>query len=351
MGNPGERRALMGSLCNARPPVRYTQYRPPTATALSLQVFLPYMAILNFFIKLASRIFMPGLARNMAAEGTFDFTGPDGAGCDFDRSQFIQVEDNGSDVTIVSFAGAAVLFAGLPQFEFRQMLKENDNNYNLVFVRDPRRSAYFEHPRGGPGGIEFYMPLINETLEQLGSTYNVALGASAGGAGAFYVSTFARIHQIITFAPIFPPEVYIGPAVQFRAYFDFKKLFTEPLAYAEVVLIILAAHLVIWKVQRVHGKENIPDFTQLYLDVKPAPPRATIFYGDRCPPDCAQAEHHRGVPGIHLKPIESGRHNCAADLKKRGILGKTILAEIDAGLAEWRAAQDANAPAPSEEGL
>jgi len=304
------------------------------------------MSVRNFIIKLVSRIFMPGLAKSMAEEGTFDFREPDGADGDIDRSQFIQVEDNGSDVTIVSFAGAAVLFAGLPQFEFRQMLKENDNNYNLVFVRDPRRSAYFEHPRGGAGGIEFYMPLVNDTLEKLGSTYNVALGASAGGAGAFYVSSFARIDQIITFAPVFPPKLYIEPMNQLRTYFNLKKLFTEPTAYAEVVLIVLAAHLVLWKVYRVHGKDNLPDITQCYLDVKPAPPRATIIYGARCLPDCAQAMYHKDIPSIHLHPVDSGRHNCAADLKKRGLLGATILGEIETGLAERRAQ---NRPESSEE--
>jgi hypothetical protein len=307
------------------------------------------MAILNFFIKLASRIFMPTLAKNMAEEGTFDFTESGAPGSELDRSEFIQVEDNGSDVTIVSFAGAAVLFAGLPQFEFRQMLKENDNNYNLVFVRDPRRSAYFEHPNGGPGGIEFYMPLVNETLEALGSTYNVALGASAGGAGAFYVSAFTRIHQIIAFAPVFPPELYIDPWNQLKSYFDLKKLLTEPAAYAEVVLIILAAHLIIWKVHRVHGKDNVPNITQSYLDVTPQPPRATIFYGERCVQDRAQAMYHKDIPTIHLRPVDSGRHNCAGDLKKKGLLGKTILAEIDAGRDAWRRAQTGTTTPTHEE--
>tara|TARA_R110001592_G_scaffold37183_1_gene124196 strand:- start:146 stop:1075 length:930 start_codon:yes stop_codon:yes gene_type:complete len=305
------------------------------------------MAIRDFILKLVSRIFMPGLAKSMAEEGSFNFRSPDGSAGDFDRSPFIQVEDNGSDVTIVSFAGAAVLFAGLPQFEFRQMLKENDNNYNLVFVRDPRRSAYFEHPQGGPGGIDFYMPLVNETLEKLGSKYNVALGASAGGAGAFYVSSFARIDQIITFAPVFPPKLYIDPVNQVKSYFNLKKLFTEPMAYAEVVLIILAAHLVIWKIYRVHGKDNMPDITQCYLDVKPVPPRATIFYGERCLQDQAQAMYHKDIPTIHLRPIDSSRHNCAADLKKKGMLGKTILAEIDAGLTAWRGSKEVVPPAPN----
>ncbi|MCF6286515.1 MAG: hypothetical protein L3K26_15170 [Candidatus Hydrogenedentes bacterium] len=309
------------------------------------------MAILNFIVKLVSRIFMPGLAKNMAEEGTFDFTTPGGTEGDFDRSKFIQVEDKGSDITIVSFAGAAVLFAGMPQFEFRKMLNENENNYNLVFVRDPRRSAYFEHPHGGPGGVEFYMGLVNDTLKELGSSYNVALGASAGGAGAFYVSSFANINQIVAFAPGFPPVVYTKPTTQLKTYFNIKKLLTEPAAYAEVVLVTLAAQLVMWKVNRVHGANNLPDITQCYLDVTPAPPRATIFYGERCLPDRLQAMHHRNIPSITLKPINSGRHNCAADLKKQGILGKTILAEIEAGLRASCANRDAISPPSAEEGV
>ena len=307
------------------------------------------MAFLNFFIKLLSRIFMPSLARSMEQEGTFDFTDPGISSGDFDRSQFIQVEDNGSDVTIVSFAGMAVLYAGMPQFEFRQMLKENDNNYNLVFVRDPRRAGYFEHPTGGPGGIDFYMPLVNETLEQLGSTYNVAIGASAGGAGAFYVSSFARIHQIVAFAPGFPPRVYIEPGRQLRTYFNLKKLLTEPAAYAEVVLVTLGANLVWRKICRVHGEENVPDITQCYLDVTPQPPRATIIFGARCAPDAAQAAYHKDIPSITLMPLDSGRHNCAADLKKKGMLGKTILGEIEAGLAAWRANPTPDTPEVQEE--
>ena len=89
--------------------------------------------------------------------------------------------------------------------------------------------------------------------------------------------------------------------------------------------------------------KTLPDVTQLYLDTQPAPPRATIFYGERSLPDADQARRHIGVGNITVKPLDTGRHNCAAFLKKRGLLGKTILAEIDAGLAARNAAlQSAN---------
>lgn len=301
------------------------------------------MAILNFLVKLVSRIFMPELSRNMEVEGTFDFSEEDAAGQDLSR--FIHVEDNGSDITIVSFAGMAVLFAGMPQFEFRNMLKEDRNNYNLVFLRDPYRTCYFRQPNGQADGIEFYSELVNQTLERLGSSYNVAIGASAGGLVAFYVSSRARIQQIITFSPCFPPEVYLGLPNQLKVYFNIPHLLREPTAYAEVFLVTAAAQLVWRKMRGLVAGRKIPDITQVYLDTKPVPPRATIFYGARSLPDADQARRHVGVGNITTKALDTGRHNCAAYLKKQGLLGKTILAEIDAGLAARNAATPQSDPA------
>ena len=114
-----------------------------------------FMAILNYLVKLVTRTFMPELSRNMESEGTFDFTDPQSTQGAVDLSRFIQVEDNGSDVTIISFAGMAVLFAGMPQFEFRNMLKEDRNNYNLIFLRDPYGTGYFRQHNGGGNGADF----------------------------------------------------------------------------------------------------------------------------------------------------------------------------------------------------
>lgn len=294
---------------------------------------LESMAILNFFIKLVSRVFMPELSKNMATEGAFNFTDPDAAPGEIDLSRFIHVEDNGSDVTIVSFAGMAVLFAGMPQFEFRNMLKEDRNNYNLVFLRDPYRTCYFRQPNGDSDGANFYSELVNQTLEKLGSTYNVAIGASAGGLVAFYVSSRAKIDQIIAFSPCFPAEVYLGLRNQLRVYFNLRQLLREPGAFAEVFLVTVAAQLAWRRLQGMLAGRVLPDVTQLYLATQPAPPRATIFYGERSLPDADQATRHIGVGNITVKPLDTGRHNCAAYLKKKGLLGKTILAEINAGLA------------------
>lgn len=297
-----------------------------------------FMAILNYLVKLVTRTFMPELSRNMEAEGTFDFTDPQSAPGTVDLSRFIHVEDNGSDVTIVSFAGMAVLFAGMPQFEFRNMLKEDRNNYNLVFLRDPYRTCYFRQPDGRADGVDFYSELVNQTLEKLGSTYNVAIGASAGGLVAFYVSSRAKIDQIVVFSPCFPAEVYLGLKNQLKVYFNLPQLFRSPADFAEVFLVTVAAQLVWRKMRSLVAGKALPNVTQIYLETKPAPPRATIFYGARSLPDADQATRHIGVGNITVKPLDTGRHNCAAYLKKRGLLGKTILAEIDAGLAARSAA-------------
>lgn len=306
-----------------------------------VQIDFPHwvlMAIINAAIKFLSRVFMPELSKNMEAEGTFEFTGELS---EQDLSRFIQVEDNGSDVTIISFAGMAVLFAGMPQFEFRNMLKEDRNNYNLVFLRDPYRTCYFRQPDGSPNGVEFYAKLVDDTLAKLGSTYNVAIGASAGGLVAFYVSTRAQIHQIVAFSPCFPAEVYLGWRNQLKVYFNLPQLIREPGAFAEVFLVTLAAQLVWRRMRGLVPGRKLPSVTELYLATRPEPPRATIFHGARCIPDADQGRRHVGVGNITVKPLDTGRHNCAAYLKKKGILGKTILAEIDAGLAERAARAEA----------
>lgn len=264
---------------------------------------------------------------------------------EIDLSDYLHVENNGSDVTVFSFAGAAVLFAGMPQFEFKKLLAEHGKGYNLVFLRDPQRSAFTKAPDGSYRGLKFFQGLIGDVMEELGSSYNVALGASAGGSGAFYLSTQMPIQQLITFSPAFPSSAYTDPATPRRAFFDFKKLLMEPKAYFEVLFVTLGARFIWRKVSKAVGEENIPDLARLYAETKPVPPRATIFYGRRCRPDSAQAESLRHLPTIRLRPVESGRHNCAADLKKQGILGKVIMDEIEAGLHEWRAAHAVLEPA------
>lgn len=301
--------------------------------------------IFNWFLRAAARVFLPSIAKEMEREGQLDFRDKPKGG-EYDLSDYLRVEDNGSDVTIFSFAGMAVLFAGMPQFEFRKMLVGNGKKYNLVFLRDIHRAAYTLAPDGTNRGWEFFPRIVKETMEQLGSKYNVAMGASAGGAGAFYNCAYIPFNQVVTFSPGFPQDIYINGRVFWQALFDIKKLFREPAAYFEVLMVVLGARYVWRRLCRINGHDQIPDITAGYLAAKPKPPRATIFYGMRCAPDTEQAMRLKDIPSIKLVPVNSGRHNCAADLKKQGLLAKAIADEIEAGVAEWR-----NAGAASDQVL
>lgn len=288
------------------------------------------------------------MAKTAKWEDRFELRPEDG-GEAIDYGQYIQIEDNGADVTIVSFAGMAILFAGMPQFEFRRILRESAKGCNLVFVRDMRRTGYLEAPDGTATGADFYTRLVGDALERLGSTYNIALGASAGGAEAFYLASRLPIHQIITFAPAFPPEVYLEWRTQLATYFNIRQLLREPAAYFEVLLVTLGGVYLHRRASRLLGKDWMPDITASYQGIEPEPPRATIFYGERSIPDRNQALMHQDIPQIHVRPLPTGRHNCAGFLKKRGQLGEALSKEIEAGRSEWASKRETADPNPRPE--
>jgi len=280
----------------------------------------------NSAFKWIARIFVPGLAEQMKREGSFALD--DGASSHVDL-EHVTVEDRGADMTIFVFSGLAVLFAGMPRFEFRKLLIDGGRQYNLVFFRDMRRMAYRMTPDGKPEGYSYYENLVNELKTKLGAKYNVALGASSGGSAAFYFGSRCNMDKIIAFSPAFPITCYTAFRTQIRTYFNFLKLLREPSAYIEVVLVTLGALVAYRRVAAV-----CPDIDlnagplKAYLKASPRP-RATILYGERCAPDTDQATRAAQTPGIKIIPVNSGRHNCAADLKKQGKLGETILSEIE----------------------
>lgn len=255
---------------------------------------------------------------------------PQGTSFD-DSQQYMLVEDRGSDVTIFCFAGLAVLFAGLPTFEFRRLLKQHGDDYNLVFFRDIRRSAYHLTPSGEVGGLAFYEGKVREVMARLGSSYNVALGASAGGGAAFYFGTRCGMDQIVTFSPGFPGTVYIEPKAQLHTYFNLKKLVTDPKAYIEILLVTLGC---LWVVRSLVSRigDNYWNVRETYRTFRTPRPRSTIFYGAGCRPDANQARMMAEFPEVKTVALPCGNHNCASHLKQRGALGEAILAEIREGM-------------------
>ena len=161
------------------------------------------------------------------------------------------------------------------------------------------------------------------------------MGASGGGEAAFRISGGAPSDQVIAFNPAFPADWYCSPENFLRAVLDLAKLFRRPGVYLEAALIALGAAYLVRRNRRLFGPANVPDTLQDYLRRSP-PARATVFYSQHCRLDAEQARRLSDTPSILLSAVDSDRHNCMADLKERGQLGKLIHAEIEAGFKRWQ---------------
>lgn len=282
----------------------------------------------NMLFKWAARLFVPDVAANMAREGTMDTSAPDAA-----DEQFMVVEDNGSDVTVFCWAGMAVLFAGMPAFEFRKLLVGQGDRFNLVFFRDLRRIGYMEKPDGSDGGVEFFQDKCQEIMDRLDSRYNICVGASAGASTAIFFGSRLKMDHVIAFGPIFDADLYTDGKQQLRHYLNLKLLFTEPQAWFEVIMMMLGAYAVKNKMRKRFGPEAINDVVAAYQNAQPRP-KATVFHGKYCEPDRVQAHLLDPYPEVEFMPVETGRHNVAAVLKKQGKLADSIVDAIHRGLEE-----------------
>ena len=282
----------------------------------------------NMLFRWVARIFVPDVAANMAREGTMNTDAPDSA-----DEQFMVVEDNGSDVTVFCWAGMAVLFAGMPAFEFRKLLVDQGDRFNLVFFRDLRRIGYMEKPDGSDGGVEFFQEQCQEVMERLGSRYHICVGASAGASTAVFFGSRLKMDHIIAFSPIFEADIYTSWKQQFQHYFNLKLLFTEPQAWFEVIMMMLGGFAVKWKMRHRFGPDAINDVVGAYRKATPRP-KATVFHGEHCLPDRVQAHLLDPFPEVEFVPVKTGRHNVAAVLKREKKLASAIVDAIHRGLDE-----------------
>ena len=267
---------------------------------------------------------MPGAASALKTEGQFSLADHSRSGT-LEPSAYIDVEDNGADVTLVSFAGMAVLYAAMPKFEFKSMLQEGGGKFNFVFVRDIFRSSYRLAPDGSNEGIAFYERVVREALEQLGAKCTIAIGMSGGAEAAFRISGATPIDRIIAFNPAFPMEHHGSWSNICLILLDLKKLVTTPGAYFETLLVTLGTCYLWRRNRRLIGYEDPELPLRDYLR-RSAP--AVLFYSQRCIPDVRQALALKDVPSITLTVMESSRHNCLVEMKKKGIAGKFIGDEI-----------------------
>ncbi len=274
--------------------------------------------IKNILFKWATRLFLPHLARHMEQEGTFDL--------DKCAEDYIHIEDCGSDKTIFCFSGMAVLFAGMPQFEFRRILKRHHKDFNLVFFRDTRRMGYYVAPDGSGNGLAFYENKVREVSRRLGSIYNVAVGASGGGTMAMYIGARLGFDHVVAFSPALNPGLYTSHASLLHSLFDVKSLVSQPRAYIESILVTVAGGYIVRKIRRKAGP--FPTVEGVYRSISGKPPRVSVFYGGHCWIDGRQAGLVSDMPDVRLIPLDTGHHNCPAYLKKRRELGTTIAREI-----------------------
>ncbi len=285
--------------------------------------------LMQAVIKGIVRMFAPGVAADLRAEDQFSFTDASGNG-PVDTPSCLDIEDNGADTTIVTFAGMAVLYAAMPKFEFKKMLQSGEKPYNFIFVRDIYRSSYRMAPDGSGAGIAFYERAVSAALNRIGARHNIAIGMSGGGEAAFRISGAAPIHHIIAFNPAFPLERYGSLRHAFGVLLDVRKLLLNPRAYAEVLFVILGARYLWKRNRRAIGHED-PDLP-LRDYLRRATP-ATLYYSRNCLPDTRQALTLVNVPAITLVPVESPRHNCLADLKKQGSAATFIQDAIQQALS------------------
>ncbi len=274
-------------------------------------------------LRTVTRLIAPKLAANMEREGSGGIT-EFGAN---EMEQFVEIEDRGSDVTIFSFAGLAALYAGLPSFEFKKMLRSGGEDYNLVFFRDIRRLCYHVTPDGEPGGLDFYETAIRDAMARLGSRHNIAMGVSVGGSAALYFAAKCGMQQVIGFSPGYPLTVYCSALNQMRTFLDLPRLIFRPKAYAELALVTLATGWSHRRLCKMLGEENLWPVLDTYAAAQPRP-QATIFYGEKCRPDARQATSFDGVAEVKRVAVPTVYHNCAGFLKDRGELAKVIHQEI-----------------------
>ena len=276
-------------------------------------------SIKNFGYRFGMRVFMPDLAQQMEQEGMLDLP-KEG---ETPKVEYMKVEDNGADLTIFAFSGLDVMFAGLARYEFQKVLRDLNLKANFVFLRDVHRMGFQLTPDGQPGGPAFYIAEIQRTMAELGSTRNIAIGSSIGGSVAFSYGCTAGMDELVLFGAALNLDGFCAPGMVRKCLFDVRQLFREPRAYAELLIVTLAAGWAKKSLSEKVGVENLSMPLDAYAKAvkKPA---ITVMYGATAWPDVGQAAVIQDYPRTRLVPLPTGRHNTPAFLKARGELSKYI---------------------------
>jgi len=282
-------------------------------------------SLTNFGYRWSMKLFMPDLAKQLAAQDALAWTVevPD----QITPELYMRVEDNGADLTIFAFSGLDILYAGLARFEFQRSLQKLGKTANFVFLRDIHRLGFHAMPDGSPGGLEFYREVIEETKEKLGAKHNIAIGSSIGGSVAFYMGTKCKFDQVVIFGAAFTLHCFTNPKMMLKTLFDFPKLFKEPGAYIEMIVVTFAAIWATTALSRRFGAENVGKPLEEYAKAE-YKPHITLHYGESAWPDAAQAKMLGEFKETTIIPLPTGRHNTPEFLKQRGELHQYITAAL-----------------------
>lgn len=281
---------------------------------------------LHSFLNIANRlilsIFMRDLKQQMEIEGTLDLE--EDPSQPLEKADYMRVEDNGADTTIFIFSGLDVLYAGLARFEFQRVLQQINCDANFVFLRDVHRMAFLLKPDGTEGGTDFYMGEIERVRKELGTKRAIAMGSSIGGSVAFYLGTKLNFDKVIIFGAAFNEDAFNKPSRMLYTFFDMPKLFTEPKAYFELIIVTLAAA---WGKRQLESRFNLEELMRPLdaLAETEQKPEFRLYYGGTAWPDAAQAQMLIDVhPEAELVALPTGRHNTPAFLKQKGKLAEAI---------------------------
>ncbi len=265
-------------------------------------------------------LIMPDLAKQMQAEGLFDKPATDAV------PEYMVVEDNGADITIFSFSGFDVLYAGFARFEFQRVLKQIGCRANLVFIRDPNRMGFHVTPDNQPNGLSFFENEINRVKEQLGAKHNIAVGSSSGGSAALWFATRCGFDEAVIFGAALTAEGFCKPAHVCATLLNLRQLLREPSGYFEMLLVTAGAWWGRKPLLKRFGADGLMNPLAAYREAHPHAPRITYYYGARAFTDAWHARMMAAFDRVRLVPLPTGRHNTPAFLKERGQLGMALQA-------------------------
>jgi hypothetical protein len=112
---------------------------------------------------------------------------------------YFKIEVPNSETLIVSFAGHALLFGGIPRFEFVNFFNKNFENINKHFYIDKFRTCYHKGIFGLSNNIDETVEYLKNEIKQYKNV--IFLGVSAGGYAAILFGSLLNINSIIAFTP------------------------------------------------------------------------------------------------------------------------------------------------------